>query len=291
MPTTLASPTATTTPAARARIAPGLLAWPNLFTELHKRQPTLATAAQLFLLGALPCLIAMALDPRTVNDISVWVKPTKFFISLALYFATLAWFFGYLPASAQASRRGRYVVLAAISAGGLEMAWLIGAAVMGVPAHFNRYSTAWAVAYNVAGATALVLLSAIVVQGLMIARDRDVPLAPAFRRALVLAALLSAAATLVTAATLSAGAGHWVGGTPSDAGGVPLLGWSRSGGDLRVAHFFALHMHQALALWGGLIVMSGMRRPLLAVHVGAAAMLGLVTFTFMQALARQPFIG
>jgi hypothetical protein len=282
----LSSPTATTAPA-----APTALAWPNLFAELRSRQPTLATAAQLFLLGALPCLIAMALDPRTVNDISVWVKPTKFFISLALYFATLGWFFGYLPASAQTSRRGRYVVLAALTAGGLEMAWLISAAVMGVPAHFSRYSTAWAAAYNAAGATALVLLSAIVVQGLMIARDRDVPLAPAFRRALVLAALLSAVATLVTATTLSAGVGHWVGGTPTDAGGLPLMGWSRSGGDLRVAHFFALHMHQALALWGWLIVASGVRQPLRAVHLGAAVMLGWTAFTFVQALRGQPLIG
>jgi len=275
-------------------IAPALTSprvWPNLVTELRKRQPTLATAAQIFLLGTLPCLVAMVLDPRTVNDISVWVKPTKFFVSLALYFATLAWFFGYLPASAQLSRRGRYVVRAALAAGVLEMAWLIAAAVMGVPSHFSRYSTAWAVAYNAAGGIALVLLSAIVVQGLMIARDRAVPLAPAFRRALVLAAWLSAAATLVTASTLSAGAGHWVGGSPTDSNGLPLIGWSRSGGDLRVAHFFALHIHQALALWGWCVVASGMRRPMRAVHLGAALMLGWTAFTFVQALLGHPLIG
>jgi hypothetical protein len=278
-------PTLTSTPT----LAP--FAWPQFHAELRRRQPTLAAAAQIFLLGALPCLIAMWLDPRTVNDISVWVKPSKFFVSLALYFATLGWFFGYLPVAAQASRRGRYVIVAAIAAGGLEMAWLLTAAVMGVPAHFNRYSSAWAAAYNAAGATALVLLSAIVVQGLMIARDRQVPLAPAFRRALVLAALLSAAATLVTATTLSAGAGHWVGGAATDAGGLPLMGWSRSGGDLRVAHFFALHLHQALALLGWLIVASRMPRPMLAVHLGAAAMLGWTAFTFVQALMGHPLIG
>jgi hypothetical protein len=271
--------------------APAPLAWPNVFTELQRRQPTLATAALLFLLGALPCLIAMAVDARTVNDINIWVKPAKFFVSLAVYLATLAWFFGTLPAAAQASRRGRYVVVAAITAGALEMAWLLAAAVLGEPAHFNRNSLVWVAAYNAAGLTAVVLLSAIVVQGLMFARDRTVPLAPAFRRALVLGALLSAAATLVTAMTLASGTGHWVGGTPTDAGGLPLMGWSRSGGDLRVAHFFALHIHQALPLAGWLIVASGMRRPLAAVHIVAAAMLGLVAFTFVQALAGRPFIG
>jgi hypothetical protein len=46
-----------------------------------------------------------------------------------------------------------------------------------------------------------------------------------------------------------------------------------------------------LPLAGWLIVASGMRRPLAAVHIAAVAMLGLVAFTFVQALAGRPFIG
>jgi hypothetical protein len=71
--------------------------------ELERRQPQLASVARLFLLAAIPCLIAMIVDSRTVNDVSGWIKPTKFFVSLALYFATLAWYFGYLPQTAQRS--------------------------------------------------------------------------------------------------------------------------------------------------------------------------------------------
>jgi hypothetical protein len=69
------------------------------------------------------------------------------------------------------------------------------------------------------------------------------------------------------------------------------MGWSRSGGDLRVAHFFALHLHQALPLAGWLIVAGGMRRPLAAVHGAALAMLAFTAFTFVQALSGQPFLG
>jgi thiosulfate reductase cytochrome b subunit len=58
-----------------------------------------------------------------------------------------------------------------------------------------------------------------------------------------------------------------------------------------VAHFFALHMHQALALWGWLIVASGVRQPMRAVHFGAAVMLGWTAFTFVQALLGHPLIG
>jgi len=284
------TPTRATTRAAAATPALSFAPW-NLLAELRRRQPTLAVAAQLFLLGALPCLIAMMVDPRLVNDVSVWIKPAKFFVSLALLCATLGWYFGYLPEAAQRTRSGRFVIMAPVVAGGLEMLWLVWAAVVGVPAHFNRDSVAWGMAYNVAGAGATVLLAAMLVQGWMIGRDRETSLPPALRRAFVLAAVLSFVLTLVTAITLSSGAGHWVGGTPSDAGGLPLLGWSRSGGDLRVAHFFALHIHQALPLAAALIVASGLRRSMLAVHVSAAAMVGATLFVFVQALSGRPFIG
>jgi hypothetical protein len=257
--------------------------------ELQRRQPQLAAVAGLFLLAAIPCLIAMMVDARTVNDVSSWIKPTKFFVSLALYFATLAWYFGYLPQSAQRSYAGRFVIWAAIIAGTLEMTWLVAAATNGVPAHFNREGV-WATAYSLAGVGAVTLMIAVLVQGVQLARDRLVRLAPAFRLSLVLAAILSFTATVLIAMTMASGDGHWVGGVRSDAGGLPLLGWSRTGGDLRVAHFWALHAHQLIPLAGWLVVRSGMRWQRSAVLAFTVAYVGLITFTFMQALQRQPFI-
>ena len=257
--------------------------------ELERRQPQLASAARLFLLAAVPCLIAMMVDPRTVNDVSGWIKPTKFFVSLALYFATLAWYFGYLPQSAQRSYAGRFVIWAAIIAGTLEMTWMVAAATNGVPAHFNRDGV-WATAYSLAGVGAVTLMVAVLVQGVQLARDRVVRIAPALRLSLVTGAILSCAATVFIAMTLASGDGHWIGGARSDAGGLPLLGWSRTGGDLRVAHFWALHAHQLVPLAGWVVVRTGMRWQRSAVLVFAAAYIGLIAFTFMQALQGQPFI-
>lgn len=53
------------------------------FHGLYRRQPQLTTAAAISLVAILPCLMALLLDTRTVNGISVWIKPTKFFISFA----------------------------------------------------------------------------------------------------------------------------------------------------------------------------------------------------------------
>jgi hypothetical protein len=46
--------------------------------------------------------------------------------------------------------------------------------------------------------------------------------------------------------------GHWVGGLRTDANGLPFSGWSTTGGDLRVPHFFGLHTAQVIAAVGWL---------------------------------------
>lgn len=258
--------------------------------ELQRRQPQLAVAAQVALVAMLPCLIAMQIDPRLVNGISVWVKPAKFLLSFVVYYATLAWFFGYLPLAAQHSRAGRFVIRTALAAGALEMLWLLAAAANGVPSHFNTGSALWGLAYSAAGVGAVLLITAILVQGLMIARDRQVALAAVYRASVVAGSVVAFASTLLVAGYLAAGDGHWIGGAASDAAGLPLMGWSRTGGDLRVAHFWALHAHQFLPLAGALIAAARPRRPGAALALAVIGYVGLIAGTFLQALAGQPFI-
>jgi hypothetical protein len=258
--------------------------------ELERRQPRLANVGHGMLLAAVPLLLAMSIDSRLVNDINVWVKPVKFLVSLSVYYWTLAWLFGYLPQRAQRSAAGRFVIYAPIFAGILEMVWLIGTAATGQPAHFNRSAPIYSISYALAGVGATILVAAILVQGVMIARDRRVELASAFRLSLVLGAVIASVGTLVVAGYMSSGNGHWVGGVASDVGGVPILGWSRSGGDLRVAHFWALHASQLLPLAGWILSRAGITPAKTAVWGVAAGYVGLVAFTFAQALAGQPFL-
>ena len=258
--------------------------------ELHRRQPQLATAAAMSLVAILPCLMAMLVDTRTVNDISVWIKPTKFLVSFAVYFATLAWAFGYLPKEAQSSRAGKFVIRGAILTAFLEMTWLVLAAANGVPAHFNSDSLAWRLAYSLAGVGSVVLITAILVQGLMIARQRSIRVAPALCAALVAGALVAFFGTLVAAGYMSMGDGHWVGGSQSDANGLALLGWSRTGGDLRVAHFWSLHAQQIVPAIGWILSALRLRYAMAGVALASSGYAGLVAFTFVQALQGKPFL-
>jgi hypothetical protein len=95
---------------------------------------------------------------------------------------------------------------------------------------------------------------------------------------------------LATAGLKDNNCGHWVGGVASDSAGLPLLGWSTTGGDLRVAHFWALHAQQALPLFGA-IVSTTRPQARTVVVLAAAAYVGLIAFTFVQALAGRAFIG
>jgi hypothetical protein len=277
-------------------IAPDALGSPalSLFSlreELHRRQPQLAVGAEVFLLVALPCLLAMVLDSRQVNGVSVWLKPAKFAVSFCVYYATLAWGFGYLPAAAADSRSGRLVINMALAAGTYELLWIITASSLGVSSHFNRSDLGWTIAYAVAGVGAMALMIAVVVQGVMVARDRSHELPEAFRLSWVLGACLAFVGTVISAGFLSQHAGHWVGGIASDVGGVTVFHWSRTGGDLRVPHFWALHAQQALPLAGAFIArLRGAPQKTLVIATGAAYA-GFVVFTFVQALQGRPFLG
>lgn len=256
----------------------------------RRRQPALWTAAELCLLGAIPVGIAALIDDRQVNDVDIWLKPLKFFMSLAIFYATLAWFHGYLPQAARERRLGRALVGVPLAVGLLEMTWLLATAAVGQPAHFNQSAPVYAVSYTLAGVGATLLMLSALGTGILVGRAKEPTLPPAFRLSVVLGVVIAFVGTMVTAGFLASGTGHWVGGVQSDAAGLPLLGWSRTGGDLRVAHFFALHALQAVPLLGWLASRSTADRGKAVVLLGAAVYAGWIVFTFLEALAGRPLI-
>jgi hypothetical protein len=96
--------------------------------------------------------------------------------------------------------------------------------------------------------------------------------------------------TLITAGTMSAIGSHWIGGAPSDAGGLALMGWARDGGDLRVAHFFATHAMHLVPLFGlmSLWIWGGENR--IPLRLFCALFVAFVAFLFVQALSGRPFL-
>lgn len=237
-----------------------------------------------------PTLIAAAVDPRLIAGHSVWVKPAKFFLSLVFYFWTLAWLVGALSPVAQRRLPARYVTHVVPVLAAMEMAWLIGMSAAGVPSHFNRSTPLAAALYSAAGIGAVGLTLGILVASWLAARDRDTGWAPALRGSVLLGGLLTFVGTVFFAGTLGGHGGHAVGGIAGHPG-LPLLGWSTTGGDLRVAHFFATHAIQVIPLAGLLAVRLPARRGLALVTAAALGYAAFTVFTFVQARQGLPFIG
>jgi hypothetical protein len=242
--------------------------------------PPFAALAILIALAAVPLALAAVIDTRQFGGDPVWVKPLKFHAALAVYLATLAWFARWLPEGLVQRRWWRVyagIVGACVVA---ELLWIGGAASLGVASHFNGSTPFWAATYSLMGVAAVTLTSASLVMGVIL--WRRAPLPQIWREALGLGLILTFVLTVVTAGTMAAGTGHLV-GTPVTGARVPLMGWSREVGDLRLPHFLATHTLHAVPLAG----FTGARA---AVWGAAAAWTGLVLGAFALALAgRAPF--
>jgi hypothetical protein len=253
----------------------------------------------LMLVFLVPALVLQPIDARLLNDISVWVKPTKFALSLALHYATLAWAVGLLAPEWRQSDYMRRSFLLSLCAGFFEIAYISLQAARGRASHFNGTTTAETVLYAVMGVGAVILVAQSFDLGRHILKSPRRDLNAGVRLGAGLGLTLGSLATLVTAGVMSSGAvpaalgypeGHWVGGALSDAGGLPVLGWSTSGGDLRVPHFFSTHIMQALPLLGWLadrVQPTASRRWVL---IGAAVAVAVVIATAVQAILGQPFL-
>ena len=131
----------------------------------------------------------------------------------------------------------------------------------------------------------------------------DRPLGWALRLGMILTILGALTGPLMTRPTaeqladVRAGQGmpiigaHTVGGPDGDSG-VPLTGWSREHGDLRVPHFVGLHAVQALALIA--IGLRRWRRPeavrVRAVRAAAASYITLFLLLIWAALREQSIV-
>ncbi len=224
-------------------------------------------------LAALPLILAYGLDPRAFQGDSIWLKPLKFHLSLAVYTGTLVLFAMLLPQAALTGRGWRLYLGLVILCILAELLWIGGAAALGTASHFNLAIPGL---YTAMGVAAVTLTSLSLALGVLIWRQRPDPLG----RGIAVGLVLTFALTLVTAGTMSAAGGHLV-GTPLTGARLPVFGWSAEVGDLRLAHFLATHAMHAVPL-AGLTGRPG------AVWAAALGWTALTLWCFARALSGLP---
>jgi hypothetical protein len=236
-------------------------------------------------------LMTASVDERTLNGVNIWIKPLKFNIAIVLYLGTLAWYCGWIDQ--RIKRRIVYRVYVHVLCGTLlfMLPWLYGAAILGEPAHYNRTHPILAPMYAIMGVVSVVFTTGTIVVGVLIALNNRSPLTPYFRNAVAWSLCISFVFTVYMAGELSSLDSHWIGGSQSDEHGLWGLGWSRDGGDLRVAHFFALHAMHIIPLIA--IVTSRItrvKRPRYSAGLICIAYCALLLFVYFQAKNGQPFL-
>ena len=242
---------------------------PGFMDELFRRQRTLAIFGALLLAAMLPAAIAWGLDDRVLRGASVWIKPLKFMLSVAVLAWTTAWFVGHLPAARRRSRGVRAVVALVVGAGSFEVGYITLQAALGQASHYNVGDPLHATMYTLMGIGAVLLAGSQPLLAALLWRRPDMQRPPVLRLAVI--------SGLVLAFVLGGGVGMALSGQlPSTAPGLPLLGWHLHD-DLRPAHFVGLHAAQALPLAGAWLAHRRLgRRWLVAVAAGyVLAVLGL----------------
>ena len=230
-----------------------------------------------------PVLVVLAIvDQRVLLGAPLWFKPLKFTISVALYGATLSWMLGQL--GERVPQRTGWVITIALA---VEMAIIDSQAALGRHSHFNAVTAISAALCGAMGTSIVVLWFATLAVACVASRARpDRAATTAVRLGLAVALLgLLEGFLMATAAALHRRAGRRT--------GASALGWSTTGGDLRIAHFVGMHALQGLPL----LAAAARRDP--PVHrrdarparpEAAAAWAGLVVLRTWQALRAQPLL-
>ena len=107
---------------------------------------------------------------------------------------------------------------------------------------------------------------------------------PGLEPSLRLAVLLGLATTVIlgaaTGIALSVNHGHAVGPTGAS---LPLLGWNRAGGDLRIAHFLGMHGEQIVPLAAAGFIALGLPRRRMLVTLAACLLCIVIAIAWVQA--------
>jgi hypothetical protein len=286
--------------------APSAISAPTVPAPLPRpdrwHRPLIGLAVVMAVLTVATGALAIA-DPREILGQNAWFKPLKFVLSTAIYAVTMAWLIGQVRRFRRPAEVLGTVIAVALL---VEIAVITWAATAGTTSHFNITTPLNGALWAVMGGSIAVVWLASAAVGITVALNPgpDAARNLAVRAGITLGIVGMGLAFLMTGPTAEqldnfqgvAGA-HAVG--VADGGhGLPFLGWSTEGGDLRIPHFIGLHALQTIPL--GLLTLELLSRRVQVLRdprvrfrlvlIGAlafAAMLGIVTW---QALIGEPIV-
>ena len=260
----------------------------QFWNRIYKAHPFLVNVGTANALLAICCIIGMGIDDRTLLGVSVWLKPMKFGMSLAIVLWTLAWLLDVYPYSdVWRKRAGNYFGILAL----IEIITITLPAFWGIKSHYNTTSLWSGINFGIMGSAIFLTTMGLLVMAVQsfykpLKTTPSITWAIRFGWIAMFWAFRGGQEMIMQS-------GHNIGIADGGAG-LPMTNWSILGGDLRVMHFFGMHAMQIL--------------PLTIAYIGArgwisksknlcifSVVLGMLYLTFLgyvywQAKAGLPFI-
>lgn len=216
----------------------------SFLSELRKRNSLLSLFGWVCWLGAFCCTLLYQADPTIITGINAWIKPFKFFASLALLSWTMAWLLFYLDARKKVKIYSWVLVITMA----IEITIVVWQAAHGRRSHFNFSSPLNGALFGIMGFAILLFTLWSGYMGYLFFRQKKFSISDTYVWGIRLGILFFVIFSFEGGLMVQRLA-HTVGGVDGSPG-LPLFNWSKEYGDLRVAHFFGMHSLQLLPLMG-----------------------------------------
>lgn len=249
----------------------------SFLLELKLRNEPLFWFGTSTLILAAICAVLIYTSTLQVLGISAYIKPLKFALSTTFFVWTMGWICVYLPTWNPSLFSWTTIVML-----GFEVVYIFWKASQGELSHFNVSTKFHSVMYScMAAAASIVTFYTAYIAFLFFTQPNcglETHYLWALRLGLIIFVIFSFEG-FVMGARMS----HTI-GAPDGGEGIPLLNWSRTFGDPRVAHFIGMHALQVLPLLSYYLLKSTKLTIFIAVLYALLA-----AYTLMQALQAKPF--
>jgi hypothetical protein len=255
----------------------------DVLIELKRRNTLLYYSGLINIIGFIICIPLLVTDDRTITGINAWIKPMKFFLSVAIYLWTFGWLLHYVKSTINKA----FISWGILICMAVENIAIVLQAARGVSSHFNFQTYFDAMVFATMGVfiginTFLIACTLILFCSKGVSHSSNNMLL-AWRVGLFLLLIGGVSGGLM----ISQFAHTY--GAPDGGPGLPFLSWSTVAGDIRPAHFITLHGLQAIPLFAW-FVSSKTSRPNLALLSFIVLYVAVCIWLHMQALSGQPLI-
>ena len=249
----------------------------QFISTLRDRNDVLFYFGTICFVLALIFIVLTKLTTLQVHGVNAWYKPFKFAMSLGIYSWTMGWFCSYLP-----NFNVGFFNWTVVALWSFEILYIAFQASKGQLSHYNVSSPVYSLLYGLMAIAASVVTVYTAYIGWLFFSS-DFPSLPDYyvwsiRWGIFLFVIFS-----FQGFAMGSRLSHSVGAI-NDSSNLFILGWSKTVGDLRVAHFIGMHALQVLPIVSYYLLKST------KLTFALAAMYAiLAVFTLIQALQGKSF--